>query len=172
MVDKFNYTIEGIQVNAEAISVPADSPYKTNTVHDHIKKDEVSSVEIWENNDKSGTQLIEEAYTGTVSGTGKFQVDYEGAEETTGMKRCSTILFHSAQANTSWYIWYKSTGDEAEAGDINSKADRDEDAVEGNIAVFDSAGNPVDSGKSLADVSGGGGVGELLFLYSNYSGGL
>lgn len=172
MADKLNYIIEGTQVNAESITVPSDSPYKVLTVHDHIKKDEVSTVEIWENNDKSGIQLVEEAYTGTVSGTGKFQVDYEGAEETSGIKRCSTVLFHSAQAGTSWFIWYKSTGDEAEAGDINSKADRDEDAVEGNIAVFDSVGNPVDSGKSFADVGGGGGVGELLFLYSNYSGGL
>ena len=78
MVDKFNYVIEGTQVNAESITVPSGSPYKVSTVHDHIKDDSPSStVEIWQNNDKSGTQLIEEAYTGTVSGTGKFQVDYE-----------------------------------------------------------------------------------------------
>lgn len=152
MVDKFNYVIEGTQVNAESITVPSESPYKVLTVHDHIKKDEVSSVEIWENNNKSGTQLIEEAYTGTVSGTGKFQVDYEGEEETTGMKRCSTILFHSAQAGSSWYIWYKSTGDEAEAGDINGKADKDDDAVEGNLAKFDSSGNPIDSGISPSNL--------------------
>jgi hypothetical protein len=153
MADKLNYIIAGTQVNAESITVPSGSPYKISTAHDHIKKDEVSTVEIWENNDKSGNQLTEEAYTGTVSGTGKFQVDYEGAEETTGIKRCSTVLFHSAQANTSWYIWYKSTGDEVEAGDINSKADRDEDAVGGNIAVFDSVGNPVDSGVKPVDLA-------------------
>lgn len=153
MVDKFNYTIEGIQVNAESITVPSGSPYKVLTVHDHIKKDEVSTVEIWENNDKSGNQLTEETYTGTVSGTGKFQIDYEGAEENTGIKRCSTVLFHSAQAGTSWYIWYKSTGDEAEAGDINNKADKDSDAVENNLAKFDSSGNPVDSGIDPADLA-------------------
>lgn len=153
MVDKFNYVIEGTQVNAESITVPSGSPYKVSTVHDHIKDDSPSStVEIWQNNDKSGTQLIEEAYTGTVSGTGKFQVDYEGAEETTGMKRCSTVLFHSAQAGTSWYIWYKSTGDEAESGDINGKADKDTDAIEGNLAEFDANGNPIDSGISPSNL--------------------
>lgn len=153
MVDKFNYVIEGTQVNAESITVPSGSPYKVSTVHDHIKDDSpFSTVEIWQNNDKSGTQLTEEAYTGTVSESGKFQVDYEGAEETTGMKRCSTILFHSAQAGTSWYIWYKSTGDEVEAGDINSKADKDPDAVENNLAKFDSSGNPVDSGISPSNL--------------------
>ena len=152
MADKLNYVIEGTQVNAETITIPSDSPYKVNTVHDHIKDDSPSSmVEIWQNNDKSGNQLTEEAYTGTVSGTGKFQVDYEGAEETTGIKRCSTVLFHSAQAGTSWYIWYKSTGDEAEAGDINSKADKVSGATSSNFAGLDADGNLTDSGKKPAD---------------------
>ena len=34
--------------------------------------------------------------------------------------------------------------------DISSKADQDTDAVEGNIAVFDANGNPVDSGVTFA----------------------
>lgn len=34
-----------------------------------------------------------------------------------------------------------------------SKADKDTDAVENNIAVFDTNGNPVDSGKSIEDVA-------------------
>ena len=169
MVDKFNYVIEGTQVNAESITVPSGSPYKVSTVHDHIKDDSPSStVEIWQNNDKSGTQLIEEAYTGTVSGTGKFQVDYEGAEETTGMKRCSTVLFHSAQAGTSWYIWYKSTGDEAESGDINGKADKDTDAIEGNLAEFDANGNPIDSGISSSNLTQGGSGGLSLIQNGSF----
>lgn len=36
--------------------------------------------------------------------------------------------------------------------DISGKADKDADAVEGNIAVFDTNGNPIDSGKSFEDI--------------------
>lgn len=35
--------------------------------------------------------------------------------------------------------------------DISGKADKDDDAVEGNLAAFDSNGNPVDSGKAPSD---------------------
>ena len=38
-----------------------------------------------------------------------------------------------------------------DAVDISGKADKDQDATEGNIAVFDGDGNPVDSGKKPAD---------------------
>lgn len=36
--------------------------------------------------------------------------------------------------------------------DISGKAEKDKDAVKGNIAVFDADGNPVDSGKNLSDI--------------------
>lgn len=36
--------------------------------------------------------------------------------------------------------------------DVSGKADKDADAVEGNIAVFDKDGNPVDSGKNFDDI--------------------
>ena len=34
--------------------------------------------------------------------------------------------------------------------DVSDKADKDSDAVEGNIAVFDDNGNPVDSDTTFA----------------------
>ena len=36
--------------------------------------------------------------------------------------------------------------------DISGKADKDVDAIEGNVAKFDSAGNPVDAGFADSDV--------------------
>ena len=42
--------------------------------------------------------------------------------------------------------------------DVSGKADKDSDAVEGNLAAFDSNGNPVDSGKAAADVLTGADV--------------
>lgn len=38
-----------------------------------------------------------------------------------------------------------------EVPDVTGKADKDEDAVEGNFAAFDDDGNPVDSGKKPSD---------------------
>lgn len=52
-------------------------------------------------------------------------------------------------------VQQRSLNNSASASSLdNSKADRDQDAVESNIAVFDNNGNPVDSGSSLEDLGG------------------
>ncbi len=139
-----------VSINAELITVPSGPPYVVETEHNWIVND--SSIEIWENNDKSGTHLVEEAYDGSVSGSGKFQVDYLGASEGDA-KYCNKIFFHADQGGLSFYVWYKTEGDVFGADDANSKALKDSDAVAGNLAEFDANGNPVDSGLSKPNVS-------------------
>lgn len=147
MIDKLNVNYSGWQIDAESIHVPASSPYIARTLHNRILKD---SVEIWQNNDKTGTQLTEEPYTGSVSGSGKFQVDYDGAEDGDVSYR-NAILFHSAQANTTWFIWYKSTGDIYDANDFNAKANKVEGGTENNFTALDATGDIKDSGKKAGD---------------------
>lgn len=147
MVDKLNVNYSGWQIDAESISVPSTSPYIARTLHNRILKD---SVEIWQNNDKTGTQLTEEPYTGSVSGSGKFQVDYDGIEDGDVSYR-NAILFHSAQANTTWFIWYKSTGDIYDANDFNAKANKVEGGTENNLVALDATGDIKDSGKKADD---------------------
>lgn len=150
MTNKLNVNYAGHQIEAEQIVVPATSPYKVRTVHNKIKKETPSTVEIWQNSDKTGTQLVEEDYTGTVSATGKFQVDYEGVNDG-DIRYCNTIVFHSTQANTTWYIWYKSIGDIVDANDFNNKADKVTGATENNLASLDATGNLKDAGKKTTD---------------------
>lgn len=138
-----------VSINTELITVPSGPPYVVETEHNWIVDD--SSIEIWENNDKSGTHLVEEAYDGSVSGSGKFQVDYLGASEGDA-KYCNKIFFHADQGGLSFYVWYKTEGDVFGAKDANSKALKDSDAVENNLAKFDSSGNPVDSGIATSGV--------------------
>jgi len=149
VVDKLNVNYSGHQINAEPISVPENSPYKARTVHNRILKEEPSTIEIWQHSDKSGSWLTEEPYTGTVSSTGKFQVDYDGAEDG-DMKFRNTILFHAAQANTEWFIWYKSIGDIYDADDFNAKVNKTT-GTENNFAALDNAGGIKDSGKKADD---------------------
>lgn len=149
VVDKLNVNYSGHQINAEPISVPENSPYKARTVHNRILKEETSTIEIWQYSDKSGSWLTEEPYTGTVSSTGKFQVDYDGAEDG-DMKFRNTILFHTAQANTEWFIWYKSVGDVYDANDFNAKVNKIT-GTENNFAALDNAGGIKDSGKKADD---------------------
>jgi len=149
VVDKLNVNYSGHQINAEPISVPENSPYKARTVHNRILKEEPSTIEIWQYSDKSGSWLTEEPYTGTVSSTGKFQVDYDGAEDG-DMKFRNTILFHAAQANTEWFIWYKSVGDIYDADDFNAKVNKTT-GTENNFAALDNAGGIKDSGKKADD---------------------
>ncbi len=149
VVDKLNVNYSGHQINAEPISVPENSPYKARTVHNRILKEEPSTIEIWQYSDKSGSWLTEEPYTGTVSSTGKFQVDYDGAEDG-DMKFRNTILFHAAQANTEWFIWYKSIGDIYDADDFNAKVNKTT-GTENNFAALDNAGGIKDSGKKADD---------------------
>ena len=148
-MDKLNVNYSGHQINAEPISVPENSPYKARTVHNRILKEEPSTIEIWQYSDKSGSWLTEEPYTGTVSSTGKFQVDYDGAEDG-DMKFRNTILFHAAQANTEWFIWYKSVGDIYDADDFNAKVNKTT-GTENNFAALDNAGGIKDSGKKADD---------------------
>lgn len=147
MVDKLNLNYSGNQINAEPISVPSASPYTARTLHNRLI---TGSVEIWQNNDKTGTQLTEEPYTGTVSESGKFQVDYTGAQDGDVQYR-NTILFHSAQAGTNWFIWYKSIGDIIDANDFNAKVDKVVGGTENNLVVLDSIGNIKDAGKKVSD---------------------
>ena len=147
MVDKLNLNYSGNQINAEPISVPSASPYTARTLHNRLI---TGSVEIWQNNDKTGTQLTEEPYTGTVSESGKFQVDYTGAQDGDVQYR-NTILFHSAQAGTNWFIWYKSIGDIIDANDFNAKVDKVVGGTENNLVVLDSIGKIKDSGKKISD---------------------
>ena len=139
-----------VSINAELITVPSGPPYIVETEHNWIVND--SSIEIWENDDKSGTHLVEEAYDGSVSGSGKFQVDYLGASEGDA-KYCNKIFFHADQGGLSFYVWYKTEGDVFGADDANSKALKDSDAVAGNLAKFDADGNPVDSGSSATNLA-------------------
>lgn len=147
MVDKLNLNYSGNQINAEPISVPSASPYTARTLHNRLI---TGSVEIWQNNDKTGTQLTEEPYTGTVSESGKFQVDYDGAQDGDVQYR-NTILFHSAQAGTNWFIWYKSIGDIIDANDFNAKVDKVVGGTEDNLVALDSIGNIKDTGKKVSD---------------------
>lgn len=147
MVDKLNLNYSGNQINAEPISVPSASPYTARTLHNRLI---TGSVEIWQNNDKTGTQLTEEPYTGTVSESGKFQVDYTGAQDGDVQYR-NTILFHSAQAGTNWFIWYKSIGDIIDANDFNAKVDKVVGGAEDNLVALDSIGNIKDAGKKVSD---------------------
>ena len=147
MVDKLNLNYSGNQINAEPISVPSASPYTARTLHNRLI---TGSVEIWQNNDKTGTQLTEEPYTGTVSESGKFQVDYTGAQDGDVQYR-NTILFHSAQAGTNWFIWYKSIGDIIDANDFNAKVDKVVGGTENDLVVLDSIGKIKDSGKKISD---------------------
>ncbi|MGI6123379.1 MAG: hypothetical protein ACOYIG_04190, partial [Acetivibrionales bacterium] len=154
-----------VSINAELITVPSGPPYVVETEHNWIVND--SSIEIWENNDKSGTHLVEEAYDGSVSGSGKFQVDYLGASEGDA-KYCNKIFFHADQGGLSFYVWYKTEGDIFGADDANSKALKDSDAVEGNLAKFDSSGNPVDSGISSSNLTQGGSGGLSLIQNGSF----
>ena len=147
MVDKLNLNYSGNQINAEPISVPSTSPYKVRALHNRLI---TGSVEIWQNNDKTGTQLTEEPYTGTVSESGKFQVDYDGAQDGDVQYR-NTILFHSAQAETNWFIWYKSIGDIYDANDFNAKVDKVVGGAEDNLVALDSIGKIKDAGKKVSD---------------------
>jgi len=151
VVDKLNVNYSGHQINAEPISVPENSPYKARTVHNRILKEEPSTIEIWQYSDKSGSWLTEEPYTGTVSSTGKFQVDYDGAEDG-DIKYRNTILFHSAQANTNWFIWYKSIGDVYDANDFNAKIEKIVGGTEDNLIAQDSTGGVKDAGKKVSEL--------------------
>lgn len=147
MVDKLNLSYSGNQINAEPISVPSASPHTLRVLHNRLVS---GSVEIWQNNDKTGIQLTEELYTGTVSESGKFQVDYDGAQDRDVQYR-NTILFHSAQAGTNWFIWYKSIGDIIDANDFNAKVDKVVGGAEDNLVALDSIGKIKDAGKKVSD---------------------
>jgi hypothetical protein len=151
MVDKLNINYSGTQINAEPISVPAASPYTARTIHNRILKEDPSTVEIWQNADKSGSWLTEEPYTGTVSATGKFQVDYDGVEDGDVSYR-NAILFHSSQAGSSWFIWYKSVGDIYDANDFNAKIEKIVGGTEDNLIAQDSTGGVKDAGKKVSDL--------------------
>ncbi len=151
MVDKLNINYSGTQINAEPISVPASSPFTARTIHNRILKEETSTIEVWQNSDKSGSWLTEEPYTGTVSATGKFQVDYDGVEDG-DIKYRNTILFHAAQANTNWFIWYKSIGDVYDADDFNAKIEKIVGGTEDNLIAQDSTGGVKDAGKKVSDL--------------------
>ncbi|BER92679.1 hypothetical protein [Atrimonas thermophila] len=150
MTDRLNFSSFGHSIEAEQITVPNQAPYKVRLKHHYVKKETPSSVEIWQNQDKTGAFLIEEAYTGSVSANGYFQVDYEGREDG-DVKYCNTLLFHSGQAGMTWYVWYKSQGDVVDAESLNSKADKVPGAVAGNFASLDATGNLQDSGKNTDD---------------------
>ena len=150
MVDKLNINYSGTQINAEPISVPENSPYKVRTVHNRILQEDPSSIEIWQYEGKTGSWLTEEPYTGTVSGTGKFQVDYNGVEDG-DVKYRNTILFHPAQAGTDWFIWYKSIGDVYDANDFNAKIEKIVGGTEDNLVALDSDGGIKDSEKKADD---------------------
>lgn len=119
VIDKFNYNTAGNSVSAEETVVPASAPYTSRLDHNYIM---TGSVTIYSNEAKDSASLTEEAYDGTVSGTGKFQVDYNGAQDGS-VKYCNAVLFHSAQATETWYVWYKSIKDVVDADDFNAKAD-------------------------------------------------
>ena len=147
VVNKLNVNYSGWQIDAEEIKVPASSPYTARTLHNRILK---GSVEIWQNSDKTGTTLTEEPYTGTVSASNKFQVDYDGVEDGDVSYR-NVILFHNAQAGTTWYVWYKSTGDVYDANDFNAKANKVVGGITDNFAALDTDGDIKDSGKKADD---------------------
>jgi len=150
MTNKLNVSYAGHLIESEQIVVPASSPYKVRTVHNKIKKEAPSVVEIWQNSDKTGTQLVEEEYTGTVSATGKFQVDYEGVNDG-DIRYCNTIVFHSGQAGQTFYVWYKTMGDIVDANDFNAKADKVVGGTENNLAALDATGNLKDAQKKVSD---------------------
>jgi hypothetical protein len=122
MEHRLNYSGEGHQINAEQITVPRTAPYVVRLEHHYIKQSIPSVVEIWQNSNKTGNTLSEEPYSGTVSGKGRFQVDYDGQKDG-DVKYCNALLFHSSQANTTWYVWYKSRGDVVDAETINNLLD-------------------------------------------------
>jgi len=118
-----NYNTAGVLIEAERVDVPQSAPYGVRLKHHYIKKETPSCVEIWQYPDKSGSSLTEEPYTGSVSESGKFQVDYEGMEDG-DVQYCNTILFHPSQAGTIWYVWYKSCGDVVDAEIVNDLDNR------------------------------------------------
>lgn len=142
---RLNINTTGHQIDAEKIVVPSSSPYVVRLKHHWVKEETPSSIEVWTDSEKLESQLTEEAYDGNPSSGDKFQVDYKGEQDTEPVYK-NALLFHSFQAGQTLYVWYKSQGDVYCAEDINAKADKDSDAVENNLAKFDSSGNPVDSG--------------------------
>lgn len=72
---------------------------------------------------------------------------------------CYTVKFSDAggsEADGTEYAWGNSSGTMkwiSLGPDISCKMDKAKNAPEGNIAVFDAAGNVVDSGKSGDDIS-------------------
>ena len=142
---RLNINTTGHQIDAEKIVVPSSSPYVVRLKHHWVKEETPSSIEVWTDSGKLESQLTEEAYDGNPSSGDKFQVDYKGEQDTEPVYK-NAILFHSFQAGNTFYVWYKSQGDVYCAEDINAKAEKDTDAVEGNLAEFDANGNPVDSG--------------------------
>mgnify|MGYP006883587216 CR=1 FL=1 len=147
---RLNINTTGHQIDAEEIVVPSSSPYVVRLKHHWVKEETPSGVEVWTDSGKLESQLTEEAYDGNPSSGDKFQVDYKGEQDTEPVYK-NAILFHSFQAGKTFYVWYKSQGDVYCAEDINAKADKDSDAVAGNLAEFDANGNPVDSGKKVTD---------------------
>ena len=149
---RLNINTTGHQIDAEEIVVPSSSPYVVRLKHHWVKEETPSGIEVWTDSGKLESQLTEEAYDGNPSSGDKFQVDYKGKQDTEPVYK-NAILFHSFQAGQTLYVWYKSQGDVYCAEDINAKADKDSDAVAGNLAKFDDAGNPVDSAITAANVS-------------------
>lgn len=79
-----------------------------------------------------------------------YMMSCSGSSNTYGIYNDGGIVFTDGSPITGSYSDAEENG-----GQILSSrlAERDEDAVEGNIAVFDSEGNPVDSGISSSNVS-------------------
>jgi len=146
MNDRLTKNELGHQIDAESIAVPSSSPYVVALNHHFIRDDE--SIEIWQNDDKSGTKLTEEAYDVSVSESGKFQVDYDGVSEDPNTKVLKNkVFFHEDEAGLSFYVWYKSRGDIYRAEDVNSKINRVEGA-DGEIPVFKADGHVESSGSA------------------------
>jgi len=139
----------GYQIDAEEIHVPSSAPYEVRLNHHFILDDE--SIEIHENDDKTGDELTEEAYSGAVSEGGKFQVDYDGDEESDDEAVLkNTVLFHADEADSTWYVWYKSRGDVYRAEDINERI-KTVDGATGKLAQFKADGHLETSGKDTTD---------------------
>ena len=131
---RLNINTTGHQIDAEEIVVPSSSPYVVRLAHHWIKKESPSSVEVWTDSAKEGTQLTEEDYNGTPSSGDRFQVDYEGQQDTEPVYK-NALLFHSFQAGQAFFVWYKSQGDIYRAEDINVIQQKLDDATATDTAL-------------------------------------
>ena len=94
-------------------------------------------------------QFVDQAHTTLVDSFAFNATNYAGATDPNldgqpGLVLASKGIDNVTKAETLTYKFI------ALNSLITNKADKDSDAVAGNIAVFDSAGNPIDSGKTFA----------------------